>query len=86
MGTAGELPKAPEKKILFAEDMTEATLNKAVRCWYHGSVKCIIGARKYCLIVLLFSFLDGYSCRVGQLGKHLLHGTISRLATTDSLY
>lgn len=30
MGTAGELPKAPEKKILFAEDMTEATLNKAV--------------------------------------------------------
>ena len=30
MGTAGELPKAPEKKTLFAEDMTEATLNKAV--------------------------------------------------------
>lgn len=31
MGTAGELPKAPEKKTLFMEDMTEATLNKAVR-------------------------------------------------------
>lgn len=31
MGTAGELPKAPERKTLFMEDMTEATLNKAVR-------------------------------------------------------
>ncbi|KAF9586085.1 Ubiquitin carboxyl-terminal hydrolase 14 [Lunasporangiospora selenospora] len=30
MGTAGELPKAPEKKTLFAEDMSEASLNKAL--------------------------------------------------------
>ena len=30
MGTAGELPKAPEKPIVFMEDLTDAEISKAV--------------------------------------------------------
>ncbi|KAL2913571.1 deubiquitinating enzyme [Polyrhizophydium stewartii] len=31
MGTAGELPKAPEKPVVFMEDMTDAQIAQAVR-------------------------------------------------------
>ena len=31
MGTADELPSAPEEKPMFVEDMTETQLAKAVR-------------------------------------------------------
>ena len=34
MGTAGELPKAPEVPVKFMEDMTETQLAKAVRSSY----------------------------------------------------
>lgn len=77
MGTAGELPKAPEKKTLFMEDMTEATLNKAVRIFMSLLTTTTLIFCEFDLTAFSSPlFTVGYSSWSDQHGKHMLHGTL----------
>ncbi|KAJ1658006.1 deubiquitinating enzyme [Dispira simplex] len=71
MGTAGELPKAPEKKVMFMEDMSDAQLYKAYdipgglenlgnTCYLNATLQCLRAVPE------LRERLDKFSGRAGQ--------------------
>lgn len=75
MGTAGELPKPPEKPTQFLEDMTDAQVAEAVRMM-HGDVDTC------------FSHLHCIArdpCWLGESWQYMLHGMLDEYVLCVSL-
>lgn len=67
MGSAEELPQAPNQKVVFMEDMTENQLAKAVSVLHLLSDKCSIYVKKKHFLKV------GIAVRIDESWKHVLH-------------
>lgn len=69
MGTAGELPKPPEKPTQFLEDMTDAQVAEAVRMNDDGRVRYTRFVGDSFIHCIAWD-----SCWFGESWQHMLHG------------